>query len=78
MQFERKWLPQWADALENLDRHLLDCPFLELECQNSCGMIIQRRMIEKHEAVCERYPVKCDQCGHLYERRDKSDHIDAC
>ena len=69
---------QWVDTLENLERHMLECPFLEVECQNSCGTIIQRRMIEEHEAVCERYPVKCDQCGNLYERRDKSDHINTC
>ena len=32
---------QWVDTLEKLERHLLQCPFLEVECQNSCDMKIQ-------------------------------------
>ena len=69
---------QWVDTLENLEKHLLECPFLEEECQNSCGMKIQRRLVKEHEAICERIPVKCEQCGNLYERRDQSSHLDAC
>ena len=69
---------EWADALENLEKHQLECPFLEEECQNSCGMKIQRRMVEEHEAICERFSVKCKQCGDLYERRNRSNHMDTC
>ena len=69
---------QWMGTLENLEKHLLECPFHEVECQNSCGMKIQRRMVKEHEAVCERFPVKCEQCGNLYERGDQSSHLDAC
>ena len=69
---------EWADTLENLEKHQLECPFLEEECQNSCGMKIQRRMVEEHEAICERFSVKCEQCGGLYERRNRSNHLDTC
>ena len=69
---------EWVGTLENLEKHLLECQFHEVECQNSCGMKIQRWMIKEHEAVCERFPVKCEQCGNLYERRDKSNHLDVC
>ena len=69
---------EWADTLENLEKHQLECPFLEEECQNSCGMKIQQRMAKEHEAVCERFPVKCELCGNLYERRDQSSHLDTC
>ena len=69
---------EWADTLENLEKHQLECPFLEEECQNSCGMKIQRRMAKEHEAVCERFPVKCEQCGNLYKCRDQSSHLNAC
>jgi hypothetical protein len=69
---------EWVGSLENLDKHLLECPFHEVECQNSCGMKFQRRMVKEHEAVCERFPIKCEQCGNVYERRDQSKHLDAC
>ena len=69
---------EWVDTLENLEKHLRECPFLEEECQNSCGMKIQRRMVKEHKAVCERFSVKCEQCGNLYERKDQSSHLDAC
>ena len=69
---------EWVGTLENLEKHLLECQFHEVECQNSCGMKIQQRMIKEHEAVCERFPVKCEQCGNLYQRRDQSNHLDAC
>ena len=69
---------EWVDTLENLEKHLLECQFYEVECQNSCGTKIQRRMIKEHEAVCERFSVECEQCGNLYERRDQSNHLDTC
>ena len=69
---------EWVDTLENLEKHLLECQFYEVECQNSCGTKIQRKMVKEHEAVCERFPVKCEQCGNLYERRDQLNHLDTC
>ena len=69
---------EWVGILENLEKHLQECPFLEEECQNSCGMKFQRRMVKEHEAVCERFSVKCKQCGNLYERRDQLSHLDVC
>ena len=69
---------EWVGILEDLEKHLQECPFLEEECQNSCGMKFQRRMVKEHEAVCERFSVKCKQCGNLYERRDQLSHLDIC
>ena len=69
---------EWVDTLENLEKHLLECQFHEVECQNSCGIKIQRQMFKEHEAVCKRFPIKCEQCGNLYERRDKLSHLDVC
>ena len=71
---------EWADTLQNLEKHQLECPFLEEECQNSCGMKIQRRMVKEHEAICERFSVKCEECGGLilYEHRKHMNHLDTC
>ena len=69
---------QWMGTLESLDKHLEECPFLEVECPSSCSVKIQRRLVKDHEAICERFPVKCQKCGDMYERRDRLSHLDAC
>ena len=69
---------EWMDKLENLNKHLEICPHVEVECRNFCGLRIQRRMIEDHETICERFRVSCHQCGDLYERRDCSIHLKVC
>ena len=69
---------QWMGTLESLDKHLEECPFLEVECPSSCSVKIQRRMVKDHEAICKRFPIKCQQCGDMYERRDRLSHLEAC
>ena len=69
---------EWMGRLEHLDGHLKECPFAEEECRNLCGLYVQRRLVEAHEAICERLAVKCHQCGVGYERREHLDHIAVC
>ena len=70
---------EWVGTLEHINKHLnQDCPFLEVECPNSCGKIIQRQMVKEHEVICERYPVECGKCGSTYQRRHLLSHLDVC
>ena len=67
---------QWVDKLEKLENHLTECGCIEEECQY-CGTCVQRRNVQRHEAVCQQYPIKC-QCGVTYERQHQSRHFKAC
>ena len=70
---------QWVDKLEYLENHLdEECLFVEMKCHYRCGASVQRQTIKEHEVVCQRFPLKCHQCGSMYERQHHSHHIKAC
>ena len=69
---------QWIGKLENLDKHLDECPFHEIECRYHCGVIAQRQNIQDHEVACERFPLQCHQCGSEYERQHRDRHLKVC
>ena len=70
---------EWVGNLDKLSKHLKEeCPFVEEECQQNCGVCIQRRRIKDHEKVCECLPVECEKCGKVYKRHCHSMHIKAC
>ena len=69
---------QWIGKLEDLDRHLEECPFHEVECEYHCGVIAQRQNIQDHEVLCERFPLQCHQCGSEYERQHQDRHLKVC
>ena len=64
--------------LDELSKHLKECLYVKEECQYYCGVQIQCQAIENHEKVCEKFPIKCHQCGEMYEQYHHSDHVKAC
>ena len=61
----------WVGKLGGLERHLSldsaegECTFVEVACTHSCGLRIQRRMLDTHKATgCPQRPFKCQHCGH--------------
>ena len=66
----------WVDKLEKLERHLMECGFVEEACR-CCESCVQRQSVKRHEAICKRYPVEC-KCGVTYERQHQSRHLKAC
>ena len=69
---------EWMGKLDELSKHMKECPFVEEECQYHCGVQIQRRAVEDHKTICECLPVECNQCGKIYKRCDHSDHVKVC
>ena len=37
-----------VSGLENLDKHLEECPFHEIKCHYRCGVTAQRHNIQDH------------------------------
>ena len=69
---------EWVGKLDELNKHLKECLFVEEECQRHCGIQIQRQAVEHHESVCERLPIKCYQCEEMYERHHHANHVKIC
>ena len=61
----------WTGELRSLEKHLVKdidnkrgCPFTELHCNNGCGVVMQRRLVEGHlKLECELREVKCEYCN---------------
>ena len=68
---------QWTDKLENLERHLAECAFVEGECQY-CRTHVQRQHEKEHKEICKQYPIECNQCGMTSERQYQPEHIKLC
>ena len=69
---------EWVGKLDELTKHLKECPFVEEECPHNCGIHIQRQSIKEHENVCENFPVECNKCREFYKRHCHSVHVKAC
>ena len=69
---------QWIGKLEDLDKHLDQCPYHEIKCRYHCGIIAQRQSLQDHEECCERFPLQCQQCGSEYERQYQDRHLKIC
>ena len=68
---------QWVNNLEKLERHLIECAFVEVECQY-CGVHIQRQHVKDHEAICNQHPIECTACGMMYRQQHHSQHMKVC
>ena len=68
---------QWIDKLERLEKHLMECEFIEDVCIY-CGVHVQRQHIEAHTTTCMQYPIECSQCGMTCERQYQSEHVTVC
>ena len=62
---------RWVGELAGLERHLSvdsaegECTFVEVACTYSCGLRIQRRVLDTHITTwCPQRPFKCQHCGH--------------
>ena len=61
----------WTGELRSLEEHLVKdidnkrgCAFTELQCSNGCGVVMQRRLVERHlKSECELREVKCEYCN---------------
>lgn len=50
--------------LEHLDRHILECPFVRVNCPHSpCSEIIERSLLPAHLGACNYRKVTCKKCG---------------
>ena len=62
----------WTGALRSLEQHIAKdinskkgCPFTKLQCSNSCGVMMERRLIEGHlKSECELQEVEGEYCNY--------------
>ena len=80
---------EWIGELGQLDQHLhpppekvhQGCGFIRVECVHSCGMRLQRRLIQKHQGDdCPKRPYSCDYCREYESTFEKVayDHYPNC
>ena len=61
----------WVGELRSVDQHCDRCTYAEVDCPNSCGELVQRRLLPSHlEDKCSKRHINCAYCGH------KSTHDD--
>ena len=69
---------EWVGKLDELTKHLKECPFVEEKCPHNCGILIQRQNIKEHTNFCGNLPIECDKCGEFYKQQCHSLHVKAC
>ena len=68
---------EWVGKLDELTKHLKECPFVEEICPHNCGILIQRQNIKEHTNFCGNLSVECNKCGEFYKRHYHSLHVKA-
>ena len=56
----------WKDELDNLETHLKDCGYVEVECSNKCKHRLMRKRLGKHlRSECLLREYTCIHCHHV-------------
>lgn len=62
---------EWEGELRNLEQHCGACTYVEVDCPNSCGELVQRRLLPSHlEEKCPKRHFNCAYCGHKSTHED--------
>ncbi len=62
---------EWVGDLRSLDQHCDTCMYTEMDCPNSCGELVQRRLLSSHlEKKCSKRHFNCAYCGHKSTQED--------
>ena len=71
---------EWVGELKSLEQHCGICEYVEVDCPNSCGETIQRRLRSYHlESECPKRHFVCTYCGHESTHGDiKTEHWPTC
>ena len=71
---------EWVGELKSLEEHCGVCEYVEVDCPNSCGETIQRRLRSYHlESECPKRHFVCTYCGHESTHGDiKTEHWPTC
>ena len=57
---------KWKDKLDNLETHLKDCGYVEVECSNKCKHRLMRNRLVKHlRSECLLREYMCIHCHHV-------------
>ena len=71
---------EWVGELKSLEEHRGVCEYVEVDCPNSCGEKIQRRLRSYHlESECPKRHFVCTYCGHESTHGDiTTEHWPTC
>ena len=62
---------EWEGELRSLDQHCDTCTYTEVDCPNSCGELVQRRLLPSHlKEKCSKRHFNCAYCGHQSTHED--------
>ena len=63
---------------EVLDKHLLECKYVPLQCPNLCGVTFERDFMDDHMKICRLQEVGCEfsgvGCDGRFRREDQEEH----
>ena len=71
---------QWVSGLGELEEHLVEkCQFVEVNCSNNCGLVMQRQLLEAHRLrFCLNRPHDCEHCNLRGTYQEIEDHYRMC
>ena len=62
---------EWVGELRSLEQHCDTCTYVKVDCPNSCGELVQRRLLSSHlEEKCSKRHFNYAYCGHESTHED--------
>lgn len=68
----------WEGTLEELEKHLKVCQYIEMPCPNKCGVGCLRSDLDVHVAECPERKVSCESCSRQMKWRLLEHHSERC
>ena len=70
---------EWLGTLEDCENHLDTCGYVHVLCKQTCGVVLRRNKLEKHEKeTCSQRVVKCGHCKKAYKSYKYNEHLNKC
>ena len=70
---------KWLGTLKDCENHLDTCGYVYVSCKLTCGEVLRRNELEKHEKeTCSQRVVKCDHCKKAFKFSRLIKHLNKC
>ena len=70
---------KWLGTLKDCEEHLDTCGYVYVSCKLTCGVVLRRNELEKHEKeTCPQRVVKCEHCKKAYKYYRLNEHLNKC
>ena len=69
----------WEGVISAADTHLDECRYFFIDCELSCGIVLKRQHMERHQVMsCPLREITCEYCTEYHKEQETNLHLVVC